>query len=416
MSESSVCVHGLGYIGLPTAAVLAHHDYRVYCYDIDDSVISDLEQRTITSDEPGLESYLAEALDQGSLVPRREIPAADYHLICVPTPLDETSRADLSAVTATAEAVAEVLRENDVVIVESTVPPGTTVDRLKPLLEVGGFEAGRDFGLVYSPETVSPGRVLTELRTNDRLVGGINDRSTAAGVRLYDSFVEGEVHETDATTAEFAKLAQNTYRDVNIALANELAILARNHDINPRDVVRLGNTHPRVDIHRPGPGPGGHCIPIDPLFLCQDEQSETLIQHARRVNDGMVSYVADLVTAHLDDPAGQQIAILGAAYKGDIADARNSPGLRLAEALQTHYGASVRVHDPYVEDAAVDSPRLPEVVRGADALVVTTDHNEYSDLAPEDVRRQMRTLVAIDTKDILEPTDWRAADFAFSGI
>jgi len=411
MSGETVCVHGLGHIGLSTATMLAHDGYDVYGYDVDDSVLRELERGSIALDEPGLEPLVVEAVEEGTLTPVRECQAADYHLLCVPTPLTER-KADLSAVTAAAETATHSLRPGDVVVLESTVPPGTTVERLLPLLEAEGPD---EFGLVYAPETVLPGDILTELRENDRLVGGIDAASTAAGVDLYESSLEGRIHTTDATTAEFAKLAQNTYRDVNIALANEFARLSREHRVDARRVVELGNTHPRVDIHQPGPGPGGHCVPVDPWFLCEGTDRETLIEHARRVNDEMVSHVCELVRERFDQLADRRISVLGAAYKGNVPDTRNSPGIRLAAQLQNRHGATVRLHDPYVCDPDVEwrieNGSVPEFAAGSDALVVTADHDEYRGLHPEPFRDSMRTRVTVDTKDVLDAAAWREVGF-----
>ena len=411
MSRETVCVHGLGHVGLSTATVLAHSDCDVYGYDTDESVVRELKHRTLAPEETGLEQLAIEALEEGTLTPTSECRPADYHLLCVPTPVTDGD-ADLSAVTATAETAAVNLRSGDVVIVEATVPPGTTVERIQPLLEA---KCQVEFGLVYSPETVLPGKILTELKENDRLVGGIDPISTKAGVELYETFIEGRLHRTDATTAEFTKLAQNTYRDVNIALANEFAKLAREHDVDPRQVVELGNTHPRVDIHQPGPGPGGHCIPVDPWFLCEGTGRETLIEHARRLNDRMVSYVCELVDERLKGLTDRRIAVLGAAYKGNVTDARNSPGLRLADELRDRLDATVRIYDPHVREPKVgrtiENGSVPEFAAGSDAVVITTDHDEYRELRPWPFRDDMRTRVAIDTKDVLNPSAWRDAGF-----
>ncbi|WP_418280449.1 nucleotide sugar dehydrogenase [Halorubrum sp. DTA98] len=416
MSGKTVCVHGLGYIGLSTATVLAHSDNQVYGYDTDESLLRELEHRTVSLDEPGMERLVVEAMDEGTLTPVRECRAADYHLLCVPTPVVDR-RADLSAVTEAAETATSNLRPGDVVVLESTVPPGTTVKRVLPLLEADGPD---EFGLVYAPETVLPGRILTEVRENDRLVGGVDAAATKAGVDLYESFVEGRLHTTDATTAEFAKLAQNTYRDVNIALANEFAKLTREHDVDPRRVIELGNTNPRVDIHTPGPGPGGHCVPVDPWFLCEGTSRETLIEYARQLNDEMVSYVCELVGERFEELADRRISVLGAAYKGGVADARNSPGIRLADELRDRYGAKVRLHDPHVSspnmDWTIENGSVPEFVAGSDAIVVTTDHDEYRDLHPGPVREGMRTLVAVDTKDVLDASSWREVGFEVARI
>ncbi|MFC6993647.1 nucleotide sugar dehydrogenase [Haladaptatus sp. GCM10025707] len=298
---SSVYVHGLGYIGLPTAAMLANYGHSVAGYDIDEKIVHELNKGSINVDEPGLRAFVTEALESGNLEVTDSVGTSKYHIISVPTPFDdEAKKADLSYIEAAGKAIQPHLRPGDSVILESTVPPGTTINTLQPILERSGLSAGQDFALIHCPETVLPGNIITELRENDRIIGGVNGVSTEAAVRLYDSFVEGEIHTTaDATTAEFVKLIQNTYRDTNIALANELAKLAQDYGVDSREAIQLANRHPRVEIHQPGPGVGGHCLPIDPWFLGQDSDSLELISVARKINDGMVDYIVNLVESEL---------------------------------------------------------------------------------------------------------------------
>jgi UDP-N-acetyl-D-mannosaminuronic acid dehydrogenase len=415
---SSVCVHGLGYIGLPTAAMLADSGHDVVGYDVDTDLLDRLEGGDVPVDEPGLDEFVTGALADGLSV-SDTVPAADYHLICVPTPLDG-DRADLAYVESAAEAVAGVLRADDTVILESTVPPGTTVETVAPILESSGLSMG-EFSLAYSPETVLPGSVIAELRANDRAVGGIDERSVERAAALYDSFVEGELRKTaNPTLAEFVKLIQNTYRDVNIALANELAMIAADYDLDSREAISLANHHPRVDLHQPGPGVGGHCIPIDPLFLRQGSENLDLIERARAVNDGMAEYVTDLLDSHLGSLADSSIAILGVAYKGNVADARESPGLRLAEALQTRMqvaGATgtsesdidVRLTDPHVTDQRFALVPMEEALVGADGMVIATDHDEYRELDPADVAARLDGTLVVDAKGLLDVAAWEAA-------
>jgi UDP-N-acetyl-D-mannosaminuronic acid dehydrogenase len=416
---SSVCVHGLGYIGLPTAAMLAESGHDVVGYDVDEDLLRRLERGEVPVDEPGLDTFVERAL-AGSLSVSREAVPAEYHLICVPTPLDG-SRADLAYVEAAGETVAGVLRPGDTVILESTVPPGTTVDVLGPVLEGSGIGVS-DFSLAYSPETVLPGNVITELRANDRAVGGIDEASVESAAALYNSFVEGELRTTtQPTLAEFVKLLQNTYRDVNIALANEVAMIAVDYGLDSREAIALANHHPRVNIHQPGPGVGGHCIPIDPLFLGQHSENLDLIERARAINDGMAEYVTDLLATHLGSLAEATVAILGIAYKGNVADARESPGLRLAEVLQTRERAAqtaaaggdttvdVRLHDSHVTDQRFALSPLNEALSGADAAVIATDHDEYAALDPTEVAAHLDGDVVIDTKGLLDVAAWETA-------
>jgi len=418
VTEGSVCVHGLGYVGLPTAAVLAGQGYDVYGYDIDESRRAALRRGEVGFAEERLTELARDVVADDRLTVVDACRPASYHIVCVPTPLTDDCTVDLSAVDAAVSTAGAVLRPGDTVVVESTIPPGTTVDRLVPRLEAESSLSTGAFDVVYSPETVLPGRVLTELAANDRLVGGVDAASTTAGVELYESFVDGELHRTDATTAEFVKLAQNTYRDVNVALANEFAKLARAHGVDPRAVVAMGNTHPRVDIHRPGMGTGGHCLPNDPWFLFEGVDRETIIEHARHLNDGMVAYVCDLLADRLTLDASL-VTVLGAAYKGNVADARNSPGLRLAEELRDRRGAAVRIHDPHIDESVhpdLETGEIPAASADADALVVATDHDKYRALPPESVRDVMRTPLVVDTRDVLDYEEWRDAGFDVTWI
>ena len=442
---SEIFVHGLGYIGLPTAAMFANYGHSVVGYDTDEAVIEGLEDRELPMDEPGLRAFVTQAFESGNLDVTSTVETAKYHIVCVPTPFDaDAKRADLNYVRAAGEAIRPHLRVGDTVILESTVPPGTTEDVLRPVLESDGLRAGDEFSLVHCPETVLPGNIITEMRQNARIVGGVNGVSTAAAVRLYESFVEGEIRTTsDATTAEFVKLVQNTFRDTNIALANEIAKLTRDYDIDSREAIRLANRHPRVNVHDPGPGVGGHCLPIDPWFLGQRSDELDLIARARQVNDGMAEYVAGILDEELGGLSGTKVAILGVAYKGNVGDARQSPGLRLARELgevgdgerepametpATDGGGGtereggtgendpeprsnavrVAVHDPHVENPAVRLDSLADAVDGADALVVTTDHDEFESLDAQAVAGEMAGNLIIDTKAILDADDWAA--------
>jgi UDP-N-acetyl-D-mannosaminuronic acid dehydrogenase len=403
---SSVCVHGLGYIGLPTAAMLANHGHTVYGYDISDEVVSKLEDGGIHIDEPGLRAFVTQAVNSGNLRLSREIVQAEYHVICVPTPFDDTQRtADLEYIEDAAKALSPDLRAGDTVILESTVPPETTQTVLKPLLETSGLTAGTDFGLVHCPETVLPGNIITELQHNDRIIGGIDEESTQSALKLYESFVEGETYLTDTRTAEFVKLIQNTFRDANIAIANEIAKIAHEYGVDSREAISLANNHPRVDILNPGPGVGGHCLPIDPWFLTQAYDRDSIIEHARDVNDGMVEYVVERLEAHLGSLDGVTVAVFGIAYKGNVADTRQSPGLRLARTLQQE-GANIAIHDPHVTDQTLDIVTAESAVTGADALVVMTDHDAFEKLSPEEITGRMNRAVVFDTRGILPTDHW----------
>jgi UDP-N-acetyl-D-mannosaminuronic acid dehydrogenase len=418
MTEADVCVYGLGYIGLPTAAVLADSGHDVTGYDINTDLLESLRDGTVPVEEQGLDDLVETVVDSGALSLSETPVTADYHVICVPTPLQSSrQRADLTMVEAATEDVAATLTPGSTVILESTVPPGTTAETVKPILEASGLVAGEDFGLAFSPETVLPGNILQELRSNNRIVGGIDDASTVAGTHLYESFTDGDIHETDATTAEMAKLSQNTFRDVNIAYANELAMIAHENGVDSGELVDLANTHPRVMVHRPGPGVGGHCIPIDPWFLIEDTSHAAIIDTARRVNDSMVEYVLAMLRGGLGSLEGRTIGVLGLAYKGNVSDTRESPGIRVVERLRKE-GATVLVNDPHVSDAEMDLHSLDTVFGQSDGVIVTTDHDEYAAYTPpKQAVSEPRVLqdgsggVIVDTKRVLDPEIWNDSGY-----
>ncbi|XVH33038.1 nucleotide sugar dehydrogenase [Haloferacaceae archaeon DSL9] len=423
---STICVHGLGYIGLPTAAMFANYDHNVTGYDVNSTVINKLEEGEIHFDEPGLRAFVTQALESGHLSVSDEVVPAEYHVIAVPTPFDEeTKKADLSYVESAGKAIVPHLRTGDTVILESTVPPRTTVNTLQPVLEESGLTAGEDFALVHCPETVLPGNIITELQQNNRIIGGVNGVSTQAAVRLYKSFVDGEIRTTaTATTAEFVKLIQNTFRDTNIALANEIAKLAADYGVDSREAIDLANQHPRVNVHLPGPGVGGHCLPIDPWFLGQNSDELDLIETARRINDGMSGYIIELLESELGPVEGKKIAILGVAYKGNVGDTRKSPGLKLARELQHvdtaaadaaladgGVGVDISIHDPHVDDPTLDLSSLEDALRGADGIVIATDHDEFEELDPDWACTKTDADIIIDAPAILTPDTWSAAGF-----
>jgi UDP-N-acetyl-D-mannosaminuronic acid dehydrogenase len=431
--KQTLCVHGIGYIGLATAALFANAGHRVTGFDVNERTIDRLRAGDPRTTEADLRAYVIEALAAG-FTPSTEPAAADVHLICVPTPYDyDVGEADLAYVEAAGRTVAGLLRPGDLVILESTVPPGTTAEVLGPILEAGsGLRAGADFRLAHCPETVLPGNIVHELVHNDRIVGGVDDESADAAIALYEPVVEGRIHRApDATTAEFVKLAQNASRDVNIAFANELAKLAREYGIDARDAIALANVHPRVNVLQPGPGVGGHCIPVDPLFLGHGSDSLDVIAAARRVNDGMPAYVAGLLRGALGTLEGRRVAVLGIAYKGDVDDARNSPGVQLVATLRGEVaahgteapihvpvtdggdgaGPSVLVSDPHVTDPAYGVVDVETALAGADAAVIAADHDAYRDIDPDQVADLMAGRVIVDAKGLLDADAWRAAGF-----
>lgn len=445
-----ICVLGLGYIGFPTACLMAKAGHHVVGVDIRESVVGQLRNGQVhITDEEGLVEVARSVLADGSLTVSTNPVEADVFIICVPTPLTMGGTAgnpagssigthaeealaqvaagredngvppsvmnrsarrptvDLSHVQTAVESLVPVLRAGNLIVVESTVPPGTTERVVLPIVERHGWS--RDEILVaHAPERVIPGAILREMVENDRVVGGLTPEATEAARELYTSLVKGQIFTTDATTAEFVKLIENTYRDVNIALANELAKVAEHLGIDVQQSIAMANRHPRVNILNPGPGVGGHCIPVDPHFIIEQAPELTpLMQAARAVNDGMIGHVVNMVDKLSKAEGLQRWVLLGAAYKADVGDERNSPSLEIARRL-TNLGFHIAIHDPYIERFAKP---LDDVIDGADGLLLLTDHSAYVGLDPARVGQQMARRVLVDTRLRLNATAWEAQGF-----
>ena len=410
---TSICVLGLGYIGLPTAAMFATHGYRVHGYDVNADIVSRLSKGETHIEEPGLKAFVRDAVHSGKLVPSDRVVASDVYILCVPSPVDHaTHEADLSYVVQAAEGIVPHLKKGDLVILETTVPARTTEDVLIPVLAKSGLDPRRDLKVVHCPETVLPGNMIYELAHNHRVIGGVTEEATRAARDLYACFVKAEFIETDATTAEFVKLAENAYRDVNIALANELALVCRKLGIDSREALRIARKHPRVHLHEPGPGVGGHCIPVDPWFIIQQLPTSKVLRAARDVNDAMPAHVVSLVEEAVHGLPSPTIAVLGLAYKGNIDDARESPAIAVVELLKKRWpDAVLRLHDPYVRKAGFPTVDLDTALHQADCVLVLTDHAAYRGLDPRRMKDAVRRRVVVDTRAMLEPRQWINSGF-----
>ena len=406
-----ICVIGLGYIGLPTATMLANAGLNVVGVDTNPEVVNRTNRGVTSIKERGFNEILGAVVKSGKLKAQADLPIADCFIICVPTPFSKTDKsATLSHVKAAASSVAKKLRKGNIVILESTVPPGTTEDILKNILEKGsGLEAARDFFLAHSPERLLPGKLLHELIYNDRIIGGLDVASALGTKKIYEKFVHGNIHLSDTTTTEFVKLMENTFGAVNIALVNEFARIAEKLGLDIHEAIRLANRHPRVRLFKPGPGVGGHCIPVDPWFIVAlFPNSAKLIRAALEVNERMpehvINAVSDAFTTAGKRIKGARIAVLGAAYKGNIGDTRESPSQYIVNTLSKK-GAKVVVHDPYVEDFIVPVERnLMNAVKNADALLLITDHDEYAMLEPRlgSLKKVMKAKpIIIDARNML---------------
>jgi UDP-N-acetyl-D-mannosaminuronic acid dehydrogenase len=407
-------VIGMGYVGLPAAIMFGKAGHTVHGVDINTALVNSINKGEIGAEEPGLRDALAEALANDRLSVSETPSAADVFVIAVPTPINDDHSPDLSYVVNACRSITESLAAGNLVVIESTIPPGVTVNTVAPVLEESGLKAGGDFSLAYCPERVLPGNVMAEIVGNDRIIGGIDSESTNRAAELYRSFVTGTLHESDATTAEMVKLAENTYRDVNIALANTIANISESVGVSAWDVVEMANKHPRVDLLKPGPGVGGHCIPVDPWFLvAADETSSGLIQSARSVNDGQPSLIARMALTVADGVASPRIAILGAAYKPGVSDARDSPTAHLVRVL-SEADAQVTVHDPQVKSFTPSlTENVVDAVTDADVIVVMVAHPEYDVLDPARLASHMRARSVIDTSNILDRDVWTGAGFDF---
>jgi UDP-N-acetyl-D-mannosaminuronic acid dehydrogenase len=329
---------------------------------------------------------------------------------------EETKTADLRFVERAARDIVPLLRRGNLVVLESTVPPGTTRDVLAPILADSGLEPGRDIHVAHCPERVLPGRILVELEQNDRLAGGLTAACAVAAAELYQSFVKGAIMQTDATTAEMVKVMENTFRDVNVALANEFALIAESIGVNVWEAIRLANHHPRVNVLTPGPGVGGHCIAVDPWFLVgAAPQAARLIQAARNVNDAMPEHVLQRLQDLIPPPA--PIALMGVTYKAEVDDIRESPALRVAE-LAIEAGYAVRLCDPHVrpEQPGLPAPLLPlpQAVRDAEAMVLLVNHRALLDLDVDLVASLIGRRRLLDVRNAIDRRVWESRGFEVS--
>ena len=408
---SRVCVMGLGYIGLPTASMLATHGFDVLGVDVDPRVVDTVNSGNIHIEEPGLHTLVRAAIGSRNLRASLTPETSDVFFLAVPTPLTADKKADMSFVREAAEAITPFLEPGNLIILESTSPPGTCRDLLTPILERSGLKVGTDVYLAHCPERVLPGKILKEIVENDRVIGGSDHDSAERARTIYASFVKGAIFLTDVTTAEMVKVIENTFRDVNIALANETALLCEELGIEFGEVARLANRHPRVHLHTAGPGVGGHCISVDPWFLIeQSPRRSTVIRAARERNDGMPSYVVEHTLALLEGIDTPKVAALGLAFKGNVDDIRESPSIAIVKMLLDK-NVRVAVHDPFVKTSPFALSGLEDCLKDADCVLLLTDHNDYKCINPLQVAKLVRGRMLFDTRNVLDHGDWRQAGF-----
>lgn len=405
-----ICIVGQGYIGLPTAALFTTKDCDVVGVDINEDVINTLNEGKIHIEEPGLEEIIKKAVDDGkyhaSLTPEK----ADAFIITVPTPyIMENYSCDLSYVKSACESIIPYLEKGNTVIIESTIAPMSTDEEIKPIFEKAGFVIGEDIYLAHCPERVIPGNIIHELVHNDRIIGGITKECSKKASEVYGQFVEGDLLKTEAKTAEMSKCMENTFRDVNIALANELAKIGAEIGVNALEVIELANKHPRVNIHTPGPGVGGHCLAIDPYFIyAKAPETAKIIKLARDTNKSMPDFVFENVAKIV--PKGK-IAILGLSYKGNTEDDRESPSYEIIAKLKDS-GYETTKFDPHVKPEG----DFVEAIEDADMILILADHDEFKELDYDLIKEKMENPIIFDTKAIIKEVPDGIALYNFGNL
>jgi len=400
---SKINVIGLGYIGLPTALIFASHGVNVVGTDYNKNLVDTLRLGKITFEEEGLDELLKDAITKGIKFSTEYI-ATDTYIVAVPTPYDKISKKiDASYVVGAVKNVMEVCPKGATVIIESTVSPGTIDRFVRPVVEENGLLIGKDINLVHAPERIIPGNMIYELKHNSRTIGADDKKVGEKIKKLYSSFCQGQIVVTDIRTAEMTKVVENTFRDINIAYANELTKICRSDNMDVYEIIKIANMHPRVNILQPGPGVGGHCISVDPWFLVGDYPGlANIILAARKINDSMPEYVLERVHAIMKENGKNElnrVGLYGLTYKENVDDIRESPTLQLLEAMEKHLAEPLKTYDPYVKKDIVKNQyhNFNEFLNDVDIVVIMVAHAE--------IKKNMDKLegkVILDTKNICD--------------
>jgi len=418
IKSKKICVIGLGYIGLPSASLLASKGYFVHGVDVNKAVIDALNQGDVLIHEPSLDIMVRSAVSSGKLIADTEPVEADIFILAVPTPFDEERKPNMDYVRSASKSIAPYVKAGDLIILESTSPVGSTENVCKWIAEeradlnipcVGGTaDSGQEqIYIAHCPERVLPGRILIELVSNDRIVGGVDNASTEKAAEFYGTFVQGEICATNARTAELVKLTENSFRDVNIAFANEMSIICEKLGVNVWETISLANRHPRVSILQPGPGVGGHCIAVDPWFIISSvPENARLLRIAREVNDHKPEFVLSQVREKAARFTSPIVACLGLTFKADIDDLRESPALQIVEKLVSErVASSVLIVEPFIrnlpdslQDRAIKCS-LDEAFEKADVILLLVDHAAFKKVD----RAKLLGKVVIDTRGIFWP-------------
>jgi len=395
-----ICIIGLGYIGLPTASMLANNGYDILGVDINDHVVDKLSSGSLHIEEPNLEDIFLRAFKNKKIRVSKNIEKSDVFIITVPTPLTEDKKAELKYVLEASIGISKYIKKGNLVILESTSPPGTTKDLVGgTIFKNTDLQAGKDFYLAFCPERVLPGKIVYELVNNKRIIGGIDRKSAKKAKEIYSRFVKNEILLTDLKTAEFVKLIENTYRDVNLAFSNELSMICGDYGIDIWEVMKHANMHPRVNILNPGPGVGGHCIPIDPWFIIQNiDRKDTLIEKSRNINDKMPVVVAEKIASLIKDIENPRISLFGATYKENISDTRESPTNIIIRELKKK-NISFSVYDPIADNFKFKISDFEECLTDSDLLVLLVGHDVYDNIDFDTISKLMRNKVILDTRN-----------------
>jgi len=426
--QVSIAILGSGYVGLPTAALFADAGFHVISVDMKAEIVDAINSGISPINEPGLYDLISRNVQRdrlkATLNSMETLAKVEVVIISVQTPIGYDKKPDLSFLLKALDQVGKSLKKGMLVIISSTIPPRTMVEKIKPMLEIlSELKADSEFYLAYVPERMTLGKALKEFIESPRFIGGIGVNSTKIAAELF-RMVCRTVIETDATTAEIAKLAENTFRDVNIAFANQLALVCEQHGVDVMEVIRLANTHPRVNIHMPGPGVGGPCLTKDPYFLTYGISLKTrdLIGTARQINDYMprhiVESVIDVLKENGKDVKSSTIAVLGTAYKGDVDDSRNSPSELIIKRLKK-MGSKIKVYDPYCKETfgAHKTSSIKESVENADLMIVLTDHTLFKNLDLQKIKQLMRKKpIIIDSRRIVDPNEAVDQGFIYYGV
>jgi UDP-N-acetyl-D-mannosaminuronic acid dehydrogenase len=428
---ANVVVLGLGYVGLSNAAIITKAGFRVVGIDIDTRRTRLISKGRIDTDTPGLMEMIHEASDKGFLkvVSNYDnyLKKADIMIVCVPTPVKEDKKPDLSFIEDVCREIARNLSQGKLVIVESTLPPKTTKNFIASILEKdSGLKCGRDFLLCYCPERINPGETIKQMVLTNKILGGYNVDNAKVAAEFFATFIKGQILITDSTTAELSKVAENTFRDVNIAYANELALICEVNNSDVSEVIKLANTHSSVNIHTPGTGVGGACLPKDPYLLLSNAVSKgfksKIIINSRFVNDYMPQHTVDLVLKALQK-AGKQIehasiAVLGTSYKANVGDSRQSPSMHIIHKLLS-LGANVCAYDPFCEETfgARKASSVRTAVKNTDCIVISTAHQEFKKVDLMKIANLMNSSpIIVDGRRIIKPEQAKRAGIVYYGI